>query len=134
MNEKQNISIYSRISEQRRCIIENIVDYKLANGEIVYCVNNKYLGKFLLNLEDYFINEKIETKESELEKIINDKSVLKVIRSLLIDKQLLLAVQKLVNFHGRRGKKIDLKDALDYISLEYKTIQKNIQNQDDNHT
>ena len=123
INEKQNISIYSRISEQLRVKDFNTVDFKLSNGELVYCVNPKNIVNFLMNFEKYFIKKlNIKNTSSELDLLMIDDGVKITIRSFLKERQILFAVQKLIDYYESTDQKIHLKDAVTIISEEYKLI------------
>ena len=54
INEKENISIYSRLEIQQQVKLDMYMPFFLSSGEKVYAVNEIFISKFLSEIEKYF--------------------------------------------------------------------------------
>jgi len=122
INQKNNISIYSRLSEQKRCNGTDLKYFTLSNGESVCCVNPNYLGRFLLNIESRFITKEFSAISAKLEDIILDKKLLDQINTLLSEKQILYSIQLLIGCSEKTNRNLSINDAFKIINLQYKKL------------
>ena len=109
INEKMNISIYSRVSEQKKAIKRDCLDFKLSNQELVFAVNPKFIGIFLSNFNEYF-----KTKNYIKQGVSGPKDLVKkeqIINLYNLNTQL---YSEILKFLINRKKMVAVKIVLDY--------------------
>lgn len=80
INEKKNISIYSRLDIQEKAKnSDKPIKFKLSNDEIVYCVNKNFIRNFLNDWHLYFHSETTITENN----LINNETILNKVTETL---------------------------------------------------
>lgn len=133
LNDKRNVSLYSRESLQSQVRANEFKSGYLSNGEKIILFKREHLPLFfenLPNLFDEFVNDNSsdETKISDSDEDINsnklseipDKIVIEQIQPMLKNNRVLEAVETCSNYYGDKYKSMQFKDWFKIVDVLYK--------------
>jgi hypothetical protein len=136
LNEKSNVSLYSRESLQSKVKTNEFKSGQLSNGEKIIIFKRKSLIYFFNDISGLFTDRKVSIRNAETNILnepvlhydsgkigeLSDKVLLKKIEPFLKKNKVLKAVELCIEFYKGKYKEMTFKDWFKLVNIQYQKL------------